>query len=315
MAHMAQFNKVQRRQKMPPSPPPDNYFELHLSINTFCALIWTLFGDKCDYYKGLLEVCKTLDQQEVHIIRDSFTADVCRRITWAILSNGHSFFNTVLVELQFWRGKHFKWPTSLIHKITDNVRFSKPIERPHYPTKWLLTSSSGQSTAGNAGRGGGYGGGNNQSNNQGSARESNRGQQNQGGRNNGGGGGACPQQQLWVDDQHPCIITMMADYVAARGLQVKLNDILDASNKRITDLPTIPEYLANRRPFVCWAHILGRCNFTNCVFKNGHVPRSSIPDAFAKEVVRMLTPGVNHCTCTWEQEGSPSKRQRPDGQN
>jgi hypothetical protein len=77
MAHTAQFNEVRRRQKMPPSLPPDNYFELHLSINTFCALIWTLFGDECDYYKGLLEVCKNLVQQKVHIIRDSFTANVC----------------------------------------------------------------------------------------------------------------------------------------------------------------------------------------------------------------------------------------------
>jgi hypothetical protein len=76
-AHTAQFNEVWRRQKMPPSPPPDNYFELQLSINTFCTLIWTLFGNECDYYKGMLEVCETLDQQEVHIFRDSFTADVC----------------------------------------------------------------------------------------------------------------------------------------------------------------------------------------------------------------------------------------------
>ena len=86
---------------MPPSPPPDNYFELRLSVNTFCALIWTLFGDKCDYCKGLLEVAETLDQQEVHIIRDSFTADICRCITWAILTDGRSFFNTVLIEAQF----------------------------------------------------------------------------------------------------------------------------------------------------------------------------------------------------------------------
>jgi hypothetical protein len=141
---MAQFNEVQHRQKMPPSLPPDNYFELRLSINTFCALIWTLFGDKCNYYKGLLEVCKTLDQQEVHIIRDSFTADVYRRIAWAILSNGCSFFNTVLIELQFWHGERFRWPTNLIHKITDDVHFAKPIKRPHYPAEWLLTCSSGQ---------------------------------------------------------------------------------------------------------------------------------------------------------------------------
>ncbi len=51
-AHTAQFNEVRRRQKAPPSQPPDNYFELRLSVN--CALIWTLFGEECNYYKGLL---------------------------------------------------------------------------------------------------------------------------------------------------------------------------------------------------------------------------------------------------------------------
>jgi hypothetical protein len=81
MAHMAQFNEVQRRQTTPPSPPPNTYFELCLSINTFCALVWTLFGNNCDYYKGLFNICKMLDLQEVHITCESFTANVCRRIT------------------------------------------------------------------------------------------------------------------------------------------------------------------------------------------------------------------------------------------
>ena len=107
-AHTAQFNEVQRRQKAPPSPPPDNYFELCLSVNTFCTLIWTLFGNKCDCYKGSLEVTETLDQQEVHIIWDSFTPNVCRHITWAILTDGRSFFNTVLVESQFRNGERFR---------------------------------------------------------------------------------------------------------------------------------------------------------------------------------------------------------------
>jgi hypothetical protein len=79
-AHTAQFNKVRCWQNTPPSPPPNNYFELQLSLNTFCALIWTLFGDECDYYKGLLKVCKMLDLQEVHTICDSFTANIFRQI-------------------------------------------------------------------------------------------------------------------------------------------------------------------------------------------------------------------------------------------
>ena len=48
---------------------------------------------------------------------------------------------------------------------------------------------------------------------------------------------------------------------------------------------------------------------------NGHVPQSSILDGFAEAVVTMLTPGVNACVAkAKDQEGSPNKRQRADGQ-
>ncbi len=30
--------------------PPQNYMELKLNMGTFCALLWALFGDQCDYY-------------------------------------------------------------------------------------------------------------------------------------------------------------------------------------------------------------------------------------------------------------------------
>jgi hypothetical protein len=43
---------------------------------------------------------------------------------------------------------------------------------------------------------------------------------------------------------------MMANYVADRRLWVHLTEILDAENKQITDLPTIPEYMKNGRPFI-----------------------------------------------------------------
>ncbi len=107
---------------------------------------------------------------------------------------------------------------------------------------------------------------------------------------------------------------MMADYVAAYGLRIRLIEILDAANKRITDLPTIPEYVANGRPFICWAHILGRWTFADCQFKKGHVPCSTITDAFAEGVVMQLTHGVQICTRSRDQEGPPGKRQRADGQ-
>ena len=99
---------MRRQQKTQLSPPPDTYHELRHSVNTFCTLLWTLFGEECNYYEGMLEIVKTLDLQEVHVICDSFTADICRGITWAILTDGRSFFNTVIVEAQFRRTERFK---------------------------------------------------------------------------------------------------------------------------------------------------------------------------------------------------------------
>jgi hypothetical protein len=308
-AHTVQFNDVRRRQKTPPSPPPDTYFELRLSVNTFCALVWTLFGDECDYYKGLLEVCETLDLQEVHIIRDSFTADVCRHITWAILSDGRSFFNTVLVEAQFRQGERFRWPTSLIYKITDDVRYANVIARPFYPTEWLIqagTTGKGMGNGGGVGDGGGTGGG---APGKGGPREQGR-DTNPRGREGTGVGG--PRRQPWIDDRHPKIVTMMADYIAARGARVQLTEILDAANKRITDLPTLPEYMENGRPFICWAHMLGRCGFPNCAFRKGHVPRANITEQFADKVVATLTPGVRKCARPREQPEPPGKRPKQE---
>ena len=107
---------------------------------------------------------------------------------------------------------------------------------------------------------------------------------------------------------------MMTDYVATRGYHIKLTNILDSANERITDLPTIPEFVANGHAFVCWAHILGRCTFDNCQFKHSHVPWSAIPDTFAEEVVTMLTPGVNAVVArARNQEGMPPKRPRTEG--
>ena len=110
---------------------------------------------------------------------------------------------------------------------------------------------------------------------------------------------------------------MMNDLISLRGYRIKLTDIIDGANKRITDLPTIPEFVANGRPFVCWAHILGRSTFDNCQLKNGHVPRSAIPDSFAEEVVTMLTPGVNVIVARTIKEqggGTLEKRPRTEGQ-
>jgi hypothetical protein len=214
----------------------------------------------------------------------------------------------VLVKAQFCKGKHFKWSTSLIHKIMDNVRFAKLINCPFYLEEWLFTPANRQRMVGNNRGGRSYGGG------------TVRGQTENQTRDSTPRGGTMVEEeeigpQPWVDDCHPCIVAMMADYMAAPGLWVQLINILDASNKCITDLPTIPKYVNTGCSFVCWVHILGRSRFPISAFKNRHIQHSSIPKAFTKEVVTMITLGGNHCARAQEQEGLPGKRQRADPQN
>jgi hypothetical protein len=33
--------------------PANNYFDLRLNIGTFMALLWVLFGNRCDYYQSI----------------------------------------------------------------------------------------------------------------------------------------------------------------------------------------------------------------------------------------------------------------------
>ena len=106
---------------------------------------------------------------------------------------------------------------------------------------------------------------------------------------------------------------MMEDYVATHGLKVRLVNILNACNKRILDLPTLSDYVEDGRPYVCWAHILGRCTFKGCQLKRGHLPQRAITNSFADKIVAMLTPGIKACTGRRGGEGSLGKRQRTDG--
>ena len=170
----------------------------------------------------MLEIADTLDLQEVHIIQESFTPDVCRRITWAILTDGRSFFNTVLVESQFRQQQRFKWPTSLIHKTVNNIRYAKTIHSSMYPMEWVIATNNTQITGGGSGGGGGGGTGGAGGGGGGGAGGGGRGQGNApGGSRNAGGTssdlcrGQNQQRQPWVDKRHPKIVAMMANYVSA----------------------------------------------------------------------------------------------------
>ncbi len=290
--------------------PPETFLDLRLCINTFCAFLWALFGEQCEYYQSLMDVRDTLLLQEVSYMRDHFTPDICRRITWAVIDDGRAFFNQVMVKGHFDGSiTRVRWPTSSLGLIVESVRFAQPIMRPNYPVEWSTkaqyTAPKGGTSGGQGSKGGGSGGA--------------MGQRRSGGLGgNGGTGGEDRGGGKWVDPRHPKIATMMADYTRTKGsMRVKLSDILDGANKRITDLPKMALEAGGPLRPVCWAFVLGRCTFPSCRFEStgGHVTKEMITEDFADAVVAMLTPGVKYCVrnaAAPAAEGSPVKKQKMD---
>ena len=100
----------------------------------------------------------------------------------------------------------------------------------------------------------------------------------------------------------------MTDYVTKEGYGVHLTENLDAANKCITDLPTLPDYVnSQNRPFICLAFVLGRCSYRFCSFQKGkHITKEKMPDGFAEKVVSLLANGV--ATCIRAEGGSLGKK-------
>jgi hypothetical protein len=111
--------------------------ELKNNIATFMGFVWVLFGSNCDYHKGLRHVHATMDLRDVMAIKSHFTAEHCRRITWAIIDDGRSYFDNVKTTLDFSLGASVVFPQSFLVDIIRNVRYGILVERANFPNEWL----------------------------------------------------------------------------------------------------------------------------------------------------------------------------------
>jgi hypothetical protein len=74
------------------------------------------------------------------------------------------------------------------------------------------------------------------------------------------------------DTCHPKIKLLMGPYLKRYNNYVNIPEILTASGKRMSDLPTLPKYChPTGQSFLCWNCVLGRC-FRGpwCRFARGH---------------------------------------------
>jgi hypothetical protein len=238
--------------------------------------------------------------------KQSFTAEHCQRITWAILDDGRAHFDDIKTMLDFRGPDKPVWPQSYLIDILENVRYALPVECANFPEEWkrkirVAGPEQGGQMGGNLasppkgrdhmlpsgsntnatlqrkhGQHQGYGAGGGHSVVQG-----NTGQwwpnhfhgQYQGAGYPGGafpvGGMQQPRdwQSGWKDERHPKIKAVMQGYLAQTNGRVHFAKILAATGRRQIDLPTLPKYVhALGRPFLCWTSVLSRCTYRDCHF-------------------------------------------------
>jgi hypothetical protein len=265
-----------------------NYMDLKLNIGTYCGLLWSLFGDHCNYYRELLKIYCILDQEECFTIRNAYTKVVCAHITWAIIDNGRSFFRRNPVTSDFAPGT-FQFLTSHLESIMDSVQNAIPIQRAMFPWEWMTPP------VGSAAPHGGLPQGKPPTHRTPPA--------------------SAPMPmtptkppQQKEDIRHPKIKLLMDPYLKRYNNFVGLlSNILTAWGRRLTDLPTLPNYChPTGQSFLCWNSVLGKCfQGLQCKYSKGHVKKEDITDAFAEAVSDCISKGVLHYTKLPEGESPP----------
>jgi hypothetical protein len=85
--------------------------------------------------------------------KTSFTAEHCRRITWAILDDGRAHFDYVKTTLDFRGPDKLVFPQSFLIDILHNVCYAIPVECANFPEEWkrkawTATDNQGECTSG-----------------------------------------------------------------------------------------------------------------------------------------------------------------------
>ncbi len=107
----------------------------------------------------------------------------------------------------------------------------------------------------------------------------------------------------------------MDPYLKRHNNFVSLSDILTTCGKRLTDLPTLPQYChPTGQSFLCWNSVLGECfHGARCNYSKGHAKKGDFTDAFADAVSNCISKGILHYVNLPEGEGSPEKNAETGG--
>lgn len=281
-----------------PRPPAANYHELKLDLGTFCALLWVLFGDRCDYFENCYALLRMLDSDNVYANAHIFTPLMCRQVTWAVINDSRQYFFRTVTADHFSSGR-VRWPTSLLMQVIGaDIQACRGITMGNFPEKWRENATIGSYLR-----------------TQGEKREfAKAGAQfavpvglpppapAQWAQPLAGPTSAIPENAasgqgnrpvtIRPSDIHPAINQMMATYIT-HFRSVQLRSLLRVASLAETDLPTLPKYMVQGKNTLCYSYVLGKCQGKMCGrFPHGHAPVADVSDAFASELCSKLASAV-----------------------
>jgi hypothetical protein len=97
--------------------------------------MWVLFRDRCDYYRNIYKIHSVMDLPEVQQLRAKFTPEIIRWITWEIIDDDRSFFNTVLTQQGFDSRGVQLFPQSFLAGLLESIHFCNPIQEGNFPNE------------------------------------------------------------------------------------------------------------------------------------------------------------------------------------
>jgi hypothetical protein len=286
--------------KWDPRPPAANYHELKLDLGTFCALLWVLFGEKCDYFENCFALLRMLDSDSVFANATTFTPLICRQITWAVINDSRQYFFRVVTADHFASGR-VRWPTSLLMQIIGaDIQACRGILMGNFPSKWLDSATVGsyirpltekREAAHGAALFAVPTGLPPSAGHQGMPPQSTQSAATPDNTASGMGGRPVTIRQF---DVHPRFKQLMPSYIT-HFRSVQLRSLLRAANMTETNLPAIPKYVSNGQNDLCYAYVLGKCQGKMCgKAQHGHAPIGDVTDDFAKSLCGRLGSVVVH---------------------
>jgi len=139
--------------------PPHEFGELRCNISTYCALLFTLFGEGWDLYRSMLQVLQVLSHPFCMQNKQAYTPEVLRHIIWTIIVDTRSFFDDIKLAEDFLeQGHYMQFPASTLEGDLMSIKHGNKLQRHNFPHEWMApeVQPGPQYYPREGGRGGGY---------------------------------------------------------------------------------------------------------------------------------------------------------------